>query len=140
MKIDSNGVPTIEEGDVCLTQTDCGDSTKDVEIYRDSAGLYYVISGGIVRHPQSSAEDVMRALSWYLNSALTPAKPPAGRCMKTPADFGDIKGETLAQRMMSICGCTGQYDCDCVSVRNQALSELSGELNLQRQTTTALKS
>jgi hypothetical protein len=79
MKVDSKGVPTIEDTDVAITRTDCGDSTKDVEVYRDAGGAYYVLSGGIVRHPQSSAEDVIRALSWYLQSTLhkchAPVKP-----------------------------------------------------------------
>ena len=49
--------------------------------------------------------------------------------MKTPADDGPIKGEAIAQRMMRICGCKGKFDCDCVSVENQARSELWYERN-----------
>ena len=49
--------------------------------------------------------------------------------MKIPADDGPIKGEAIAQRMTKICGCKGQYDCNCVSVKNMALRELWGEHN-----------
>lgn len=46
--------------------------------------------------------------------------PVTLRRMKAPADEGPFTGEALAQRMMQICGCKGQYDCDCVSARNLA--------------------
>lgn len=140
MKIDSNGVPTFEETDVRVTQTDCGDPKKDVEVVRDVAGKYHVISGGIVRHPHSSAEDVMRALGWYLQGSLYQAPAATVRCMKAPPDSGPISGEAIAQRMMSICGCKGQRDCDCVSFKNQATRELHGEHNLRGQAAGCNKS
>lgn len=133
MKTDSKGVTTIEETDVAVIETDCGDPTKDVKVYRDAAGRYHVMNGGTVRHPDSSAEDVMRALGWYLQGALyTPTKEPQ-RKLKAPPDDGPIKGEAVAQRMMAICGCTGQYDCDCVAVKSQATGELWCEHNTRRR-------
>ena len=61
------------------------------------------------------------------------------RRMKTPADDGPIKGEAIAQRMMRICGCKGKFDCDCVSVENQARSELWYERNASAPTPAAKK-
>ena len=49
--------------------------------------------------------------------------------MKTPKASGKITGEQIKERMMAICGCSGKYDCDCVSVKNMATSELWYEYN-----------
>lgn len=46
------------------------------------------------------------------------------RRLKRRADDGPISGEAITNRMMEICGCKGQYDCDCVSVENLARQEL----------------
>lgn len=54
------------------------------------------------------------------------------RRMKTQQATDAYSSEQLAQRMMQICGCKGQWDCDCVTIRNQASSELWGEYNRQR--------
>ena len=70
MQVDCTGFPTIEPSDILIVQTECGDTSKDVEVYRDAAGTYHVLSGGVVRHPGCSPEDAMRALGWYLNSSL----------------------------------------------------------------------
>jgi hypothetical protein len=60
------------------------------------------------------------------NSCRAPCKQVR---MKTPADDGPISGAALALRMQAICGCAGQYDCDCVTVRNRAGQELWTEYN-----------
>lgn len=39
----------------------------------------------------------------------------------------------LDKRMDQICGCRGQHDCQCVTVFNQAYSELWGEYNARRK-------
>ncbi|MGL4585292.1 MAG: hypothetical protein ACRCVU_20235, partial [Flavobacterium sp.] len=44
--------------------------------------------------------------------------------MKTPENSGKITGKQIKERMMAICGCLGKYDCDCVSIKNRAISEL----------------
>lgn len=54
------------------------------------------------------------------------------RRMKDQPATAAYSSEQLAQRMMQICGCKGQRDCDCVSVRNKSASELWEEHNLQR--------
>ena len=68
---------------------------------------------------------------WMGHAALSPAavRVEEVKRMKIPADDGPIKGEAIAQRMKKICGCKGQYDCNCVSVKNMALRELWGEHN-----------
>ena len=59
-----------------------------------------------------------------------PAQPVAVvRLMKTPVDDGPIAGERIAQRAMQICGCEGKFDCNCVSVLNQARCQLWAEHN-----------
>ncbi len=52
--------------------------------------------------------------------------------MRIRPDDGPIPGARITQRMKDICGCKGVYDCDCVSVQNQATRELWSEHN-QRQ-------
>jgi hypothetical protein len=54
------------------------------------------------------------------------------RRMKPQPACEAYSSEELAQRMMQICGCKGQWDCDCVTVRNKASSELWGEYNCRR--------
>lgn len=54
------------------------------------------------------------------------------RRMKPQPACEAYSSEELAQRMMQICGCKGQWDCDCVTVGNQARSELWGEYNRRR--------
>jgi hypothetical protein len=44
----------------------------------------------------------------------------------TPEPFTQAE---LDKRMDQICGCRGQLDCQCVTVFNQAYSELWGEYN-----------
>lgn len=51
------------------------------------------------------------------------------RRMKAPAAEGPFTGEQIAERVMRICGCRGRYDCNCVSVINQARIELWTEHN-----------
>jgi hypothetical protein len=51
------------------------------------------------------------------------------RRMKAPPSSGPISGERIAQRMMAICRCKGQYDCDCTSVQNEARAQLWYEHN-----------
>jgi hypothetical protein len=134
MKIDRNTLgATVEDTDVAIFETDCGLPEQDVQVYRDKDGRYHVLRNGVARHPDSSAEDVMRALGVYIQSALYKSPKPEQRCMRAPADRDNLKGEAIAQRMMSICGCVGQYDCDCVTVYNQAVGELSGEFNIRNR-------
>ncbi len=67
-------------------------------------------------------------------SAAAPAPKPAEvvvRRMKAPPAEGPFTGEQIAQRVMRICGCQGRYDCNCVSVINQARIELWTEHNTQ---------
>jgi hypothetical protein len=54
------------------------------------------------------------------------------RRMKPQPACEAYSSEELAQRMMQICGCKGQWDCDCISVQNKARSELWGEYNCRR--------
>jgi Lar family restriction alleviation protein len=51
-----------------------------------------------------------------------PEPTPRGR----PAPFTSAE---LEARMDAICGCSGQHDCDCVSVYNRATAELWTEKN-----------
>lgn len=37
---------------------------------------------------------------------------------------GPFSENTVRNKMMEICGCVGQYDCDCVSVKNKAIGQL----------------
>lgn len=39
----------------------------------------------------------------------------------------------LDKRMDEICGCNGRHDCECVTVFNQAKSELWGEYNTRQR-------
>jgi hypothetical protein len=55
------------------------------------------------------------------------------RRMKTPPSSGPISGERIAARMLTICGCKGQYDCDCASIQNEARSQLWYEHNTGRE-------
>lgn len=134
MLINEQLVPTIESTDVLVTETDGADP---VQVYRDCDGFYHVLRSGIARHPLCTPEDAMRALGVYLQSAMYKAESKVEstvvelRRMATPPDDGSIRGADLAKRMMQICGCKGQHDCDCVSVRNQAIRELSSEQNLR---------
>lgn len=130
MLINDQLVPTIEATDVLVTETDGADP---VRVYRDCDGFYHILRSGIARHPLCSAEDVMRVLGMYLQSALYKAEPKVVevRRMATPPDSGVIRGADIAARMIQICGCKGQRDCDCVSVRNQAIRELWSEHNLR---------
>ena len=59
----------------------------------------------------------------------TAANPVVVRRIKTRKDDGPISGASITERMVQICGCQGQYDCDCVSVENQARRELWTEHN-----------
>lgn len=137
MKIDRNTLgATVEDTDVAIFETDCGHPEQDVQVYRDAGGRYHVLRNGVARHPDSSAEDVMRALGVYIQSGLYKSPKPEQRCMKAPADCGPVKGEAIAQRMMSICGCVGQFDCNCVTVYNQAARELYGEFNSRNRNNT----
>jgi hypothetical protein len=61
--------------------------------------------------------------------ALLKQSPVGVRRMKTPPPSGPIPGERIAERMMAICRCKGQYDCECVSVHNEARSQLWYEHN-----------
>jgi hypothetical protein len=81
------------------------------------------------------APELQSALSVVLSAAQTSAKqheklgapqamPLLVRRLKTRPDEGPISGEAITNRMMAICGCKGQYDCDCVSVQNLARMEL----------------
>ena len=56
-------------------------------------------------------------------------KPVVVRRIKTRQDEGPISGVAITNRMVQICGCQGQYDCDCVSVERQACRELWNEHN-----------
>ena len=40
------------------------------------------------------------------------------------ASVGPFSANTIRNKMMEICGCVGQYDCDCVSVKNKAIGML----------------
>jgi hypothetical protein len=51
-----------------------------------------------------------------------PEPTPSGR----PAPFTSAE---LEARMDAICGCSGQHDCDCVSIYNRATAELWTEKN-----------
>lgn len=51
--------------------------------------------------------------------------------MKAPPDDGPISGAAIRERMMSLCGCQGRYDCDCVALRNQVTRELWSEHNVR---------
>lgn len=128
MLINDQLVPTIESSDVLVMEADGADP---VQVYRDCDGFYHVLRSGIARHPLCTPEDAMRALGVYLQSALYKAecKVVELRRMVTPPDDGPIQGADLAARMMKICGCKGQYDCDCVTVRNRATQELWTEHN-----------
>ncbi|MBU9200193.1 hypothetical protein KTD31_02080 [Burkholderia multivorans] len=42
----------------------------EIEVLRAADGRYHVVRDGVNRHPDASAEDVMRALGNYLQSAL----------------------------------------------------------------------
>lgn len=54
------------------------------------------------------------------------------RRMKMHEPTEAYSSEQLAQRMMQICGCHGQHGCDCVTVRNQASTELWTEHNVRK--------
>jgi hypothetical protein len=43
--------------------------------------------------------------------------------MKCEAE-GPFSADTVRSKMMEICGCLGQHDCDCVSVKNKAIGQL----------------
>lgn len=58
------------------------------------------------------------------------------REIKTPPDDGPISGISIVERALAICGCKGKYDCDCVSVMNQARRELWTEHNQRTRTQT----
>lgn len=47
-----------------------------------------------------------------------------GWTVSAPFDMAELEA-----RVNKICGCTGQYDCDCVSVFNKASTELWTEHN-----------
>lgn len=49
---------------------DCETDKSRVLVVRDEAGLYQVVSGGVLRHPNCTAENAMTALAFYLHSAL----------------------------------------------------------------------
>ncbi len=51
------------------------------------------------------------------------------RRMRRRQDDGPISGEAIAELMGQICGCEGAYDCDCVSVENQARQQLWAQHN-----------
>lgn len=129
MLINEQLVPTIEASDTLILETDTG--ADDIQVYRDCDGFYHVIRGGIARHPLCTPEDAMRALAQYLQSALYQTRPRGFevRRMGVPADSGPIKGGAIADRMMAMCGCKGQYACSCPSVQNPATAELWGEHN-----------
>jgi hypothetical protein len=40
-----------------------------------------------------------------------------------------IESDAIKARMMEICGCNGEFNCECISVRNEAVSELWYEKN-----------
>jgi hypothetical protein len=44
-------------------------SDGGVQVNKRDNGTYDVIRGGVVRHPEGTAEDAMRALAFYLQSA-----------------------------------------------------------------------
>lgn len=87
---------------------------------------------------------VMAALEQGRFDAITPVKSCGGNCsscqsgrtMKNPESRGPFSGAQIAERMMSICGCSGKYDCDCVSINNQAVQELYSEYNQRGKTTS----
>jgi hypothetical protein len=60
---------------------------------------------------------------------LLKQSPVGVRRMKTPPSSGPISGERIAERMMAICRCKGQYDCDCTSIQNEARAQLWYEHN-----------
>ena len=46
-----------------------------------------------------------------------------------PAGDKKFTQDQVRDEMMKICKCKGQYDCDCVSVRNIAMQNLYYRLN-----------
>lgn len=90
----------------------------------------------------ADVQNALQTLTAAVDASLTvtaalPVAPVVMRQLKTRTTSGPIDGEAVACRMMAICGCQGTYDCDCVSVENQARQELWGEHN-QRQREQAL--
>jgi len=134
MKVNEQGAPIVEATDVLVAETDTG-LAKDVQVYRDVNGQYQVVRANVLRHPNCAPEAAIIALTSYLHTEIG----KLARCeareihrMKTPADSGPITGEAIKAKMMEICGCAGQHDCNCVTVYNQATQCLWTEHN-QRQ-------
>lgn len=128
MKINDNGIPTVDPLDALVVDVDT--ENGGIQVYRDTANAYFVVRDGVVRHPNGTAEDAMRALGFYLQGVVTNPGPNSPQGMRTPPDDGPIKGTAIAAKMASICGCQGKFNCDCVSIRNQARRELWTERNL----------
>lgn len=61
----------------------------------------------------------------HMEAKRKPAEEVARRRRLQPVHRGQpFTREELESRMDSICRCRGQYDCDCVTVVNQARAEL----------------
>lgn len=53
-----------------LTETD----DSDIQVTKNYRGSYNVYSGGVIKHPDCTADDVIRALTNYLSSYKHKAK------------------------------------------------------------------
>lgn len=49
---------------------EAGDEPDIIQVIKHDTNLYSVARAGVIRHPNSSVEDAMRALAFYLHSAL----------------------------------------------------------------------
>lgn len=74
MLIDKDLRATIQDSDRLVAEAEA--TSQTVQVYCDSDGKYHVLSNGFARH-SGPAEDVMRALAFYLQSALY-RKPASG--------------------------------------------------------------
>ena len=49
-----------------IVQVDLNRDTQDISVIKVSDGKYNVVIDGVIRHPNSGPEDVMRVLGHYL--------------------------------------------------------------------------
>lgn len=98
--------------------------------YAESQVSEWRCKSGTLENELRRAELDKAELRKELEEARKDAEMPNTQVkMRTPPNSGAIKGEKIKERMMQICGCKGQHDCDCVSVENRARSELWYEHN-----------
>ena len=60
--------------DMLVAYAETLDSKESVNEYRHASGSYSVVSNGKIRHANGNSEDVMRALSFYLQSYMNTTK------------------------------------------------------------------